>query len=34
MGVGMRFGARKPIEKGRKPWVQHGFTTTKLQSAQ
>jgi len=33
MGVlGMRFGARKLIEKGMKPWGQHGFTATKLQS--
>jgi len=31
MGVlGMRFGARrKLIEKGIKPWGQHGFTATK-----
>lgn len=33
MGVlGMRFGACKLIEKGMKPWGQHGFTATKLQS--
>jgi len=32
--LGMRFGDRKLTEKGMKPWGQHGFTATKLQSAQ